>query len=292
MTDETTDNPAGRTKAKRDRWVKIGFLVVGAVACVLIFRRQTSVVGMNWPKGPAELSKALSQSGDQKRPVLVFFYRTKPSDATRRLIKGTLARPQNRKAIEDGGFLRVQIPITDPQSSTIARRYRLRKYPTMLVLGANGWEHNRREGFIGEAGFRDGFLDCGEVRHAGVVGWRNAKSQADMDGVLSDAKGQGRSVLILFAPTEADKATKELYEATLAHQANRKAIEDADLILVHVPVADVKNSVLGKRYHIDRLPTMLLLTPDGSPRKRRTGAIPKKLFLLDFLGSLSRPGGP
>lgn len=292
MSDETTDRPAGRTKARRDRWVKLGFLVVAVVASVLIFRQQTSVVGLDWPKGPAELSKALSRSGDRKRPVLVFFYRASPSDATRRLIKGTLARPQNRKAIKDGGFLRVQVPVTDPQSSTIARRYRLREYPTMLVLGANGWEHNRREGFIGEAAFRDGFLDCGRIEHAGVVGWRNADSQAGIDGILSDAKGQGRPILILFAPTEADKVTKELYEATLADQANRKAIEDADLILVHVPVADMKNSALGKRYQIDRLPTMVLLAPDGSPRKRRAGAIHKRLFLVDFLGSLARPGGP
>jgi len=292
MTEETTDSPAGRASAKRDRWVKIGFLVVAAVACVLIFRRQTSVVGPDWPKGSAELTKALSQSGGQKRPVLVFFYRANPSDATRRLIKGTLARSQNRKAIKDGRFLRVQVPVSDPQSSPMARRYQVRKYPTMLVLGANGWEYNRREGFVGEAAFRDGFLDCGEIKHAGVVGWREAKSQADMDGVLSDAKGQGRSVLILFAPTEADKATTELYETTLANQANRKAIENADLILVHVPVADVKNSELGKRHQIDKLPTMVLLAPDGSRRKRRTGAVPPKLFLLDFLGSLARPGGP
>ena len=291
MTEETTDTPAGRAKAKRDRWVKIGFLVVAAVACVLIFRRQTSVVGPNWPKGSAELTKALSQAGGQKRPVLVFFYRSNPSDATRRLIKGTLARRQNRKAIKDGGFLRVQVPISDPQSSPMARRYQIRKYPTMLVLGANGWEYNRREGFVGEAAFRDGFLDCGEIKHAGVVGWRNPESQADMAGVLSDAKARGRSVIILFTPTEADKTTKELYETTLADPNNRKAIEDAGLILVHVRVADLKDSQLGEMYRIDKLPTMLLRAPDGSPRRRRAGPIPKDLFLLDFLGSLARPGG-
>ena len=113
-----------------------------------------------------------------------------------------------------------------------------------------------------------------------------------MDGVLSLAKTQDRPILVLFTPAEPDRATRQLYETTLADADNRKAIEDADLILVHVPLANVKASEPARRYEVEDLPTMLLLAPDGSQRKRRVGTVPKELFRLDFLGAVTPRARP
>ena len=53
--------------------------------------------------------------------------------------------------------------LTDGLSGDLAKRYKLTKLPTMVILDANGKELNRREGFIGEVEFRRGFLDLTKI---------------------------------------------------------------------------------------------------------------------------------
>ena len=258
MSDEATNKPARPKRSTKDRWIKIGFAAVALVAIVLIYRRQTSPP--RWVDNE-DLAGALRDGRSQKRPVLVLFCRRTPGEIARRLMQSTLARKENRAAIEAGRFIRVQVAIGNVDKSELARTYRLKNFPTMLVLGPNGWEYNRREGFIGEVDFRDGFLDCKRISRAGVVGWRNVRSGSDMDGVLSDAREQSRAVLVLFTPAEPDPATRDLYETTLAERANRQAIEDADLILVHVAPADVKASLAAASSRV-------------ASTKRRSPAVP------------------
>ncbi|MCJ7544903.1 MAG: hypothetical protein MUP47_10155, partial [Phycisphaerae bacterium] len=69
----------------------------------------------------------------------------------------------NAQAIKDGRFIAVMVKVRNLSRSNLASRYGIAKLPTLLVIGPDGAEKNRREGFIGEPEFRTGFLDCSQV---------------------------------------------------------------------------------------------------------------------------------
>ncbi|MCK4602391.1 MAG: hypothetical protein KAU28_07980, partial [Phycisphaerae bacterium] len=108
-----------------------------------------------------DLDAAMEQAADEKRPLLVFFMGSPPSDTTHRLAKGTLGRPGNIRAIRKGDFLCIVAKTS--LKSDLATKYKITTLPTLLILSPAGKEQNRREGFIGEVDFRNGFLDLKKV---------------------------------------------------------------------------------------------------------------------------------
>jgi len=279
---QTPSEKANPKRSGRDRWVKIGFAVVALLVIMFIYYRQTGRLKLDWPE---DLAAARQQARKEKRFVLVLFTGSTPSATARRLVETTLAK--NRKAVQEGNFIRVLVG----GSGDLTKRYGVATFPTMLVLAPNGWEYNRRKGFIGEVDFRNGFLDCAKIEDHGVVGW-----ETDLEAALERAKTDKQAVLALFTgPLPEDRPrwdpdTRTLLETTLAAKENRQAILADEFILVHVSVSGPKDPRLTRRHgfksKIKKLPTMLLLGPDGREKNRREGAIGERPFREEFLTCL------
>lgn len=149
----------GRPRSARDRVIKVAFAVVTLTVVGMLYWYQRR--GLSLPGWDSDLKAALQQASTQNRPVLVFFVSSPPDQTSRELAKTTI--PKNAQAIKDGRFLTVMVKVGNPAKSELAQRHQVVKLPTMLVLGPDGAERNRREGFIGELPFRSGFLDCRDV---------------------------------------------------------------------------------------------------------------------------------
>jgi len=160
---EQADNRAANPPGRRpDRWVKVGFLLAAAVTAVLVYLyiQTGKTILKSWQ---TDLDAALRSAKQEDRRSLVLFLASPPGETARRLASTTLKKAHNRKAIADGKFVRVKVALDTALDSDTARRYRIRKLPSMLILDPNGVEINRREGMIGEVPFRQGFLDCSQV---------------------------------------------------------------------------------------------------------------------------------
>jgi hypothetical protein len=149
---------AGRS----DRWVKIGFIVVAVVGAALtygLFQTKESFL----PKWLTNLSAALADAKQKNHRVLVFFIGNPPNTEAVWMANNTLAKPQNQRAIQEGRFASVKV-VVDSLDSDLARRYKLTRLPTMMILAPDGKELNRREGVVGEVPFVHGFLDLTEIQ--------------------------------------------------------------------------------------------------------------------------------
>jgi len=162
MSEDTNEtNATSKAGARRDRWIKIGFLAVFILAATAIWywhRQPPTMKG--WGR---DLDAALKRAAAERRQLLVFFISSPPSATTRKMVSTTLAVPGNRKAIKQGRFITVAVEV-DSLKSQPAETYKLNKLPTMVLLSSQGVELNRREGFIGEVDFRNGFLDLTTVK--------------------------------------------------------------------------------------------------------------------------------
>lgn len=143
------------------KYIFLGIVLIAAAAIYLRQRSGPPALEENWPR---TLDAALAQAEQTDRRVLVFFTSEPPSETTRRLVDTTLARPENRRAIQEGNFIRARAILDVSLDSPAAKKYRIRRLPTMMVLSPEGKELNRREGFIGEVPFRSGFLDLEEIQ--------------------------------------------------------------------------------------------------------------------------------
>jgi len=106
------------------------------------------------------MSAALVQAKQEDRKVLVFFAETPPSTTARNM--STTTPQKNAKHITRGKFIKVLIQVA--KTDDPAKRYNVKNFPTFLLLDAQGKVLNRRVGFVGEAAFQNGFLDCSEVK--------------------------------------------------------------------------------------------------------------------------------
>ena len=105
-----------------------------------------------------DLDKALTRAKKRNHSLLVFFTGNPLHDDARKMLKTTLQQPANMQAMKDDELIKA-IVIKDLDSD-LARRYKVKSVPTMLLLSPNGKERNRREGFIEGTPFRTGFLSC------------------------------------------------------------------------------------------------------------------------------------
>ena len=147
-------------KRKMDRRVKLAFVIIllGGIALIWVHQRRGPSLG--WGE---DLDAALEQAKDDNRPVLVFFMSSPMGELAKKNIRHTLAKKSNRQAITDHKCITVKVTLDTALKDPLAKKYRIDKLPTMLLLGPNGKERNRRVGFIGETDFRNGFLDASRI---------------------------------------------------------------------------------------------------------------------------------
>lgn len=149
----------GTVKPRPERVIKLAFVVVTLAVVAMLYGLQRR--GLSLPGWGNDLPAALAQAAREGRPVLAFFVSSPPGYTSRELTKNTI--PKNAQAIEHGRFITVVVKVSNLSRSEPANRYGITKLPTMLVIGPDGAEKNRREGFIGELEFRTGFLDCSQL---------------------------------------------------------------------------------------------------------------------------------
>ena len=157
MDQQDNHDQAVDTKRRKDK-AKLIFLVLIAAAVLLVYISQQS--GAELPDWPGDLSAALVQAKQEDRKVLVFFADTPPSTTARNMSTTTLKK--NARHIARGKFIKVLIQVA--KTDDPAKRYNVKNLPTFLLLDAQGKVLNRRAGFVGEAAFQNGFLDCSEVK--------------------------------------------------------------------------------------------------------------------------------
>ena len=152
---DTQQEPPAR-KTGRDRWVKIGFIVLLIVAAAVILMLQRRGLAIkDWGK---DLDAALRQAKAEDRPVVVFFVNRPPSN-TATTIRKHIRQPANQQALKDGKFIPVIVELSSSLDSDIAKRYQVRELPTLMVLTSRGKERNRSVGNLGEVPFREQFLE-------------------------------------------------------------------------------------------------------------------------------------
>ena len=157
---ESKEHRQSSQAGRSDRWVKIGFLVVAVVIATVIWKYlQTETFLKGWPE---DLNTALADAKQTDRRVLVFFVGNPPNADAVWMAGNTLAKSQNQRAIQEGNFARVKV-VVNSLDSDLARRYKLTRLPTMMILAPDGKELNRREGKVGEVDFPHGFLDLTEI---------------------------------------------------------------------------------------------------------------------------------
>jgi len=104
----------------------------------------------------------------------------------------------------------------------------------------------------------------------------------DLSAALADAKQTNRRVLVVFVsnPPNADAVENAKY--ALGKPQNQQAIQDGKFARVKVTVNSL-DSDLARRYNLNRLPTMMILAPDGSELNRREGIVGEVPFVHGFL---------
>ena len=161
--------PSGRQgsppgKSKIDRWVKIGFLLAAFTVIVIVSVKMRNPTIPGWR---TDLEQAIKQARLENRKIVIFFM-SKPPGATDRWIQDNiLNKKNNRNAISEGNYLAVTTQLSPALDSELAKRYKITKLPTLLLLDPEGRELNRREKTVGEVEFRNGFLDCKVVHRPG-----------------------------------------------------------------------------------------------------------------------------
>lgn len=154
-----SENGAETKTAKsspRDRWIKIGFvlvLVAAVVAVYLFQKRDLSIQG--WGN---DLNAALSKAKAENRMVVAFFVSSPPSDTAKQIARRRIPKGDNQKALKEGNFIPVVVSLNNALESEPAMKYGLTKLPTLMVLLPDGTERNRNEGMIGEVDFRQNLL--------------------------------------------------------------------------------------------------------------------------------------
>lgn len=156
MSEENTA-PAGTENLKREKRTKtiLILLIIAAMAGLYVFNQRQELNIEGWGK---DLDAALARAKTENNPVVILFV-NKSQTPTARDLQKRIDRPGNRKALKNGNYITVIVPLDNSLDSELAKKYKISSLPTLLLLKPNGEEHNRAPSNIGEVPFRQIFLN-------------------------------------------------------------------------------------------------------------------------------------
>jgi len=146
------------------RNVKLAFLAVAVLGFATVYfylqKADPLPVG-DWIElpDPAEAVKLAAVNGHRR--IVILFAGSPRSQECERLV--TITLKVNKNNIQAAGVLPVYIKVARRLNSDMAKRYKLKRLPTTLLLDATGKELNRRQGYIGQGDFDEGFLNLGRI---------------------------------------------------------------------------------------------------------------------------------
>jgi hypothetical protein len=163
MTDQQTSPPSAQPAGRKplSRRARIVFVLIAVVAVTAVyFSQRQSALPSSWR---TDLAAAEAQAKQENRRLLVVFLDSPPGEATLNLIRTTLTKGIDAKAIRDGNLITVRV-VADARCTTPeCKRFAVTALPTMLILAPDGTELNRRVGMVGQMPFIHGFLEMEEV---------------------------------------------------------------------------------------------------------------------------------
>ncbi len=139
-------------KDSKGKWI-FAIIIIAVALVVHFFVMGKAPILQDWSQ---DLDGALKQAKDEDQKVLVLFTLSPPTSEGTKLVSTTLVEKQNRKAIDEGKFIKVKQ--ATKAGSPLAKKHCITTFPTILVLSSRGTELNRREGFVGEVSLRRDFL--------------------------------------------------------------------------------------------------------------------------------------
>ncbi|MCK5114458.1 MAG: thioredoxin family protein [Phycisphaerae bacterium] len=152
------DSNAAATDKKSTKKVGLILLLVILAAAVGIYMYQQRSMSIDgWSE---DLDAAMVQAKQEKRPVVVFFVSNTPGPIARHIKNKVITKPGNKKALQEGKFVKVLVSVDSGLKCEVARKYKLTDLPTLIAFGPLGNEYNRLEGANAknEVGFRNEVL--------------------------------------------------------------------------------------------------------------------------------------
>ena len=155
MSETPTASQSPSKKSPWDRRIKTGFLVVTIALAIVIWLNQRQGPQLQWSK---DLQSILRLAERENRRVLILFRGKFPNEETRNLIKMVLTSGDSTSAMQKGKFLCVQVELDNELQSAVAKKYSVKKLPTMIIMGSDGKELKRHVGYMALGEFFGTFL--------------------------------------------------------------------------------------------------------------------------------------
>ena len=166
-TDPTADSEPtpNATPPKSGRVARIIFVFIAILIAVLIVKKDRKLDPPSREWIDDDLPAALKIAKTEKRPVLILFVESPPSESDSKLRSTTLRKPSNAQAIRDHKLVPVMVRLSKRNRDEFFETYDMDRnnLPILMVLDAQGKElarHEQQQGTnrIGELEFRDDFL--------------------------------------------------------------------------------------------------------------------------------------
>ena len=143
MSEQNQSTQAAGKKSSKDRWVKIGFLVVIlAVAAGIYIKHyidsKTEGWGGDWPA-------ALGQARQDNAKVLAFFTRSPMSYDDREFLDQRLKHSKVTTVLDKLDYVKVRLNTS--KHKALAEKYGITDTPALLVVDADGKELAKHIGF-------------------------------------------------------------------------------------------------------------------------------------------------
>jgi len=258
--------PPARGKPRRDRAIKLGFLAVALLVVGWLVYRQ--YFGVDPAGFRTDFEAALADAQKEGRSLLVLVHDRPPADDFERL-KRILIQPANDRAMTNANVIRVSVYFD--RGGSWWKKYRIKIYPTLLLLGPDGGKTASHPGYMAETALPPFVYQAVRLKD-----WHT-----DLAAAKAEAAGNDKNLLVLLYD-EPDDYTFGVLKVDLNRPDLAEAIDAAGVAkaaFLWDPKGPLKESIKPKT----PFPVLLLLRSNGNEITRRDGvAIEKVIGKDDF----------